>query len=213
MAPPALLSMALLQQQKQQPNHWNSPPQPQQSASSNHRNSNWWKPASSWQSGASSSWDWAETDDSWHEAAQSTVALKVVLPKHSAGPPPAPSPPQEMDPLQAQLEEQAAAAHADRNNWMHNIPGALRSEEYFSMLEIFSDGNSIEIWRVSSSGRRVKLSLHRLTVMATLQAYSPRVHRGSPRSLSQVLDQDCNEVILQPGASWHGCAFEQSAQC
>ena len=81
------------------------------------------------------------------------------------------------------------------------------------MFEVFFDGNSIEVWRISfSSGRRVMLTRHRLTVMATLLAYSPRVHRGPPRSLAQVLDQDCNEVIDLPGAPWHGYTFEQAAQ-
>jgi len=90
---------------------------------------------------------------------------------------------------------------------------ALRPLEDFSMLEVFYEGNSMEIWIISStSGRRAMLYRYRLTVTPYLQGCSPFLHRGEPRGLAQLLDQDCNEVINVPSSQWHGYTFEQAAQ-
>ena len=136
MAPPTLFPTALQPQQQQ-------PPQPQQ----DQWHSGWWKPASSWSGDSSSGREWSASD--WHQpapkaaskpAAKGTGKGKAAPPPEApppSGPSPAPSPPQEPDLLQAQLAEADAAAHADRNNWIHCMLLALRSLEDFSMLEIF----------------------------------------------------------------------------
>ena len=81
------------------------------------------------------------------------------------------------------------------------------------MLEVFCEGDSIEIWSISStSGRRAMQCRYRLTVTPYLQGYSPLLHRGEPRGLAQLLDQDCNDVINVPLSQWHDYTFEQAAQ-
>jgi len=203
-----------LQQQQQQP------PQPQQEQ----WYSNWWNPASSWHGDSSSGWNHSH----WHQPAPKAASKPAVKGAKSAGkgkaapppeapppsgPSPALSPPQEPDPLDAQLAAAAATAHLDRNNWMWNMLPLLRSLEDFSMLEVFFEGNCIEIWSISSITRqRTKRYSYRLNVVLYLQGYSPILHRGESRGLAKMLDQDCEEVIDVPSSPWHGYTFEQAAQ-
>ena len=56
------------------------------------------------------------------------------------------------------------------------------------------------------------LYTYRLNVTPFLQAYSPVLHRGEPRTLAKMLDQDCKEEINEPSSMWHGYTFEQAAQ-
>ena len=96
---------------------------------------------------------------------------------------------------------------------MSCVLSALRRLEDFSMLEVFRDGNAIEVWSISSiDNQRTMRYRYLLTVPPFLQAYSPILPQGDPRGLVKVLDQDCEEVIRRPHSLWHGYTFEQAAQ-
>ena len=85
--------------------------------------------------------------------------------------------------------------------------------EDFSMLEVFRDGNTVEVWSISSvNHQRTMRYRYPLTVPPFLQGYSSILYHGDPRSLAKVLDQDCEEVIRLPRSPWHGYTFEQAAQ-
>ena len=85
--------------------------------------------------------------------------------------------------------------------------------EDFSMLEVFRDGNTIEVWSISSiDDQRTMRYRYLLTVPPFLQGYSSIRRHGDPRGLAEVLDQDCKEVIRLPDSPWNGCNFEQVAQ-
>ena len=99
-------------------------------------------------------------------------------------------------PPRAQLAEADAAAHANKDNWMSGVLSALRRLEDFSMLEVFRDGNTIEVWSISSiNNQRTMRYRYLLTVPPFLQGYSSIYRHGDPRDLAEVLDQDCKEVI------------------
>jgi len=85
--------------------------------------------------------------------------------------------------------------------------------EDFSMLEVFRDGNTGEVWSISSvNNQRTMRYRYPLTVPPYLQGYSSIHYHGDPRRLADVLDQDCKEVIRLPDSPWNGYNFEQIAQ-
>ena len=96
---------------------------------------------------------------------------------------------------------------------MSCVLSALRRFEDFSMLEVFRDSNTIEVWSISSiNNQRTMRYRYLLTVLPFLQGYSSILYHGDPRSLAKVLDQDCEEAIQLPHSPWHGYTFEQAAQ-
>ena len=96
---------------------------------------------------------------------------------------------------------------------MSGVLSALRRLEDFSMREVFPDGNSIEVWSISSiNNQRTMRYRYLLTVPPFLQGYSSIRRHGDPRGLGKVLDQDCKEVIRLQPSPWNGYNFEQVAQ-
>jgi len=89
---------------------------------------------------------------------------------------------------------------------------ALSRLEDFSMLEVFRNGNAIEVWSVSSDNQRTLRYSYLLTVPSFLLAYSPIRRHRDPRGLAEAPDQDCKEVIRLQHSPWNGYTFEQVAQ-
>ena len=51
-----------------------------------------------------------------------------------------------------------------------------------------------------------------LTVVAYLRNFSARVRQGDPRTLPEVLDQDCVHQVEVSSSKYHGYTYEQVAQ-
>ena len=94
---------------------------------------------------------------------------------------------------------------------MSNLPGAF-GEEAFSDFSIYHHGNLIEVWRRLPDGSYVFVERYDLKVVAYLRNFSARVRQGEPRTLPEVLDQDCVHQVDVPSSEYYGYTFEEIAQ-
>jgi hypothetical protein len=216
--PPAALpslEQALIQQHasmrpQRQPLPLQSPPPAQ------HSDSYWWREETEWDGSDWDGWVWNERDR-WHLPPPTPAPVAPEQPPVAPEQPPPTTPvadappPLEPDPLWSSLEAEIAAQHDDPDYWMSNLPGAF-GEEAFSDFSIYHDGNLIEVWRRLPDGSYVFVERYDLKVVAYLRNFSARVRQGDPRTLPEVLDQDCVHQVDVPSSEYYGYTFEEIAQ-